>query len=1449
MGFSSAIAESSAEYQLKNSYLSLAGSGGTFQFLRIDPAGGGNYGPNLMRELLIGVPAAGDRTYTLETGPDQLVLRGLTIFQPQILEYDANGYPRQISGGERLGVAFHATKGFDRIGARFPTWHQTNSGAVARLYRLSALPSAGQAVIPGEFLGEAGLQNVVDNAWTDFSVGMFDPGYYFVEVSGVTNTLGWWGQKQDLFAHLVPVENGAAKADLEFNLRLRAVELFSGDWTLTLEGNRLLSRFTASSATPSSAVNTRMISDWDNTGYDLHDFPFKGFYGSTGQFLLANQLKRRPTMPQAGNVSWLHALGKDGSDLRFGLFGGTPRVVWEMEPDALHWRLGDHRLDLTILPGEGLPTTFPRFFSSDEAFTDLLTDFLHGHGFNLGAGASTEWKEWQSLILGWSDNPAKRGVGQQLLSYKMTSDGYVYTWGDRIGWPFPYKDTNGDGLNDYDTRHFTTNSNMISAISRHVAWTRDLSYLRHGLPRARLAMEYQLGPLQGADGLLVGNAAGQTGRNGAWGGNYWDILPFGNKDAFANIYFFNSLERMAELEGMANDLLTPSELQAAANNGPAGRAPDFYRALMETTKRRFTETFWLESEGRFAGCVDVDGVVRDYGFTFINLEALAYGLGTEQQATRIFDWLENGTTSSGEADIYSRWIFAPRATTIHNPPNGGPQTPRPTWYYSGWGGTPWETQAQNGGAILYVSGYDLLARSRFLGAENVDQRMRAIVGRYAMPDRLMGGSPLYLGERTQGGPGGTGGAVGVEGEFPESGLAPAAFLRTVLGIEAKRDGLYIQPDLPASLDHAGVENISYAGQLWRVAVTRDQVVIESVDGGEVRTGSYGDNEPFVFRPWLGVAPTPVLEDTFQQGEPETEIDGRPTSDRKARWQPDGEPGADVHLRYALEGEKVVFSPYSGEGFASVFLDYDVDALPAYSVTFDAVTLRGFSFGSNLMLAGRKGEGEILRHGYELRPHGGTAETGPDFWALWFRPVDGRDVPVLNITGSRVSLENLELRVLGHRQRLYQNGLPLDSSWRPTQNVAGDGLPDRAFQITLNTGPEEESFTHPQFDHLRMAALGVSRNHDDELIAYEDFSYSAGNILGRNGGIGWSEPHMRVFSRASPLLQDGMSFDGLQSAGGALFGNGTASLSRTLALGDIDPDRLNALGYLGKPGTSAWVSFLAQGVPPIQSGLWSFSLYRDNAEVLYLGKNGTQSPTSTTWRLQRQSSSGSSGFVYTGAPLDEPVFWVMEIEFQEQGGHEVRVYRDPDPAATEPPAASTASMSAANVSFNRIRIDTGAGFRVDEIRVGSTWDAVTPRLLTGYEAWRRDRFSEAQLADESISGDGADPWGEGIPNLMRYAFGMDEAGPEGRDRLPVFAIEAAEGSRFLTITYVRGEGRFDVGFEVESSSDLIDWTSNAVWVRQEKLGDGSTVETYRDGAPADEADRRFLRVGVRRLEEL
>lgn len=79
-----------------------------------------------------------------------------------------------------------------------------------------------------------------------------------------------------------------------------------------------------------------------------------------------------------------------------------------------------------------------------------------------------------------------------------------------------------------------------------------------------------------------------------------------------------------------------------------------------------------------------------------------------------------------------------------------------------------------------------------------------ILGRYALPDRLCGGNPLYHGEID-------GYQIGASVVFPEAGMVPCVVLQGFLGVEADTHCLRICPQLPGILPDVGITGLVYCG--------------------------------------------------------------------------------------------------------------------------------------------------------------------------------------------------------------------------------------------------------------------------------------------------------------------------------------------------------------------------------------------------------------------------------------------------------------------------------------------------------------------------------------------------------------------------------------------------------------------------------------------------------------
>ncbi|MCC6730670.1 MAG: hypothetical protein IT208_15160 [Chthonomonadales bacterium] len=807
------LAPAPGSVELRSGHVRCAIRGAAIERLYLDGAGKGRFGMEFARDI---------RPEDWEERPDTRVARSggtatvgpLRVWLRRHISTDRASqgtYPHLLETGQRIGQTFRVPESciFTSVSVMLPTWHTATSAATLALYR------------DGKRIASRRLVNVGDNSWQALGLGAPQgPGRYMVELSDPKGQIGWWSREADVYADgEATIEGQPAAGDRTLLVDARQ-DVGPGTLTYRLSGATLsvTARQPARQPAAPNAMPWRWRASWMRDGYDCTPAAgvvFSRFFTDTQRYMPVQQLKRRETAGLAfDGCRWIEMEGNRDADPR--VEGEAMHLHWELAAREMSLRLDtgvraagavrEWRWTLRALPRrDSVPDSFPRFTCSDLALERDLNRFWWERAFTYPAPAGPgAWLEWMPTMRCWFAGPQRDGEMRQLRTYPMTQEGYVHTWGDTVGWPFPGP--------PYDTRHFDVNARFILGVWRSFRWTGDLGFLRGQAGRLRRAMRYQLDTLKGRDGLIVTASKDVTGLHRGVGNNYWDILPFGHLDAYANAVFYASLTAMEEIE-------------RALGEPPSRDWAD----LRLRCHAAYDATFWDEGTGRYIGCVDVDGGRHDYGFTFVNLEALHYGLGDAAKAARIYRWMEAGLTSSGKADTYARWVFAPRATTIHNPmwgsnaPAAELASPRPPWWHFGWLGTPYGEQCQDGGAILYTSYFDLMDRARYFGADNAWKRFMAIMERYRMPDRLCGGPPLYRGETPQQENPGT---VGVDLPFPESGLVPCWFLYGVLGVEPTPAGLRIAPRLPSALTRAGVRGIDWRGMRVTVTATRDSVRVE-----------------------------------------------------------------------------------------------------------------------------------------------------------------------------------------------------------------------------------------------------------------------------------------------------------------------------------------------------------------------------------------------------------------------------------------------------------------------------------------------------------------------------------------------------------------------------------------------------------------------------------------------
>jgi len=410
----------------------------------------------------------------------------------------------------------------------------------------------------------------------------------------------------------------------------------------------------------------------------------------------------------------------------------------------------------------------------------------------------------------------------------------------------------------WDTRHLVNNAIYIKAAWEYFRWTGDTGFLRGILPRLRVAMRYMMEEGHGLElnhirctwhghdgrpGFTVHEDGSKTFHSGhGKGGNYWDLLPLGWDDMYTTTHYYASLLAMAQIE------------QAVAES-PAWALPKGFHALdaaflrqhaaqvKETTNRKF----WNERDGRFVGCIDADGIPHDYGFTFINLEAIHYGIANETNANRIMEWVDGkrdvaGDTSVG-SDIYA-YRMAPRATTKRNI----------DWYAFAWSGPeaiPFGGQVQDGGAVLGFSFYDIMSRIKTFGPDDAWKRLMEI-REWDEEVAAYGGYRKYYGDGKGGTTlqgGGTAGGIGIDFEFTESSMLSAIVPLGFMGLRPDGEVLNIEPNLPEDCPAMAVRNLFYQGVPMDVAVQSDKVNIHVHSKPPAAfTIRFGDHELRVEKP-------------------------------------------------------------------------------------------------------------------------------------------------------------------------------------------------------------------------------------------------------------------------------------------------------------------------------------------------------------------------------------------------------------------------------------------------------------------------------------------------------------------------------------------------------------------------------------------------------------------------
>ncbi|MDG2400207.1 MAG: hypothetical protein P8M04_06515, partial [Akkermansiaceae bacterium] len=122
---------------------------------------------------------------------------------------------------------------------------------------------------------------------------------------------------------------------------------------------------------------------------------------------------------------------------------------------------------------------------------------------------------------------------------------------------------------------------------------------------------------------------------------------------------------------------------------------------------------------------------------------------------------------------------------------------------------------------------------------------------------------------------------------------------------------------------------------------------------------------------------------------------------------------------------------------------------------------------------------------------------------------------------------------------------------------------------------------------------------------------------------------------------------------------------------------------------------------------------------------------------------------------------------------------------------------------------------------------SPAGRLDFATWQAAVFSEADLLNPAISGENADPDGDGWSNFFEFALGSL---PRDLASLPgelASEIREIDGESYLTVTVTRAPGERAVRVVAQVSDDLSGWTNEGVLVLPELVTeDGFVTSTYR-----------------------
>jgi len=266
---------------------------------------------------------------------------------------------------------------------------------------------------------------------------------------------------------------------------------------------------------------------------------------------------------------------------------------------------------------------------------------------------------------------------------------------------------------------------------------------------------------------------------------------------------------------------------------------------------------------------------------------------------------------------------------------------------------------------------------------------------------------------------------------------------------------------------------------------------------------------------------------------------------------------------------------------------------------------------------------------------------------------------------------------------------------------------------------------------------------------------------------------------------------------------------------------------------------------LSGGVWAMPAYFNGA--LYYGSvgNNLQAFPFQNAQLTNSSSQTAITFVYPGTTPSisaygnsNGIVWATEntapavLHAYAPTNLAQEFYNSTQAAGGRDSFGSGNKFITPTIASARVYVGTTTGVGVLGLLDQST--------LTPLQTWRDNHFGNP--SNVGAGANGASPAGDGVPNLIKYALGLNPATPATAAQLPSGSIQPAGGTNYLTLTVNRAAQLPDITYIVEVSSNLpggwISGPPNTVI-----LTNTATQLVVRDNTPVPAPTARFIRLRV------